>query len=557
MKNLKFHLSILIFFLLLTFLIGRPLLLEGFYESHDGIFHLARIAAVINGFRNGNFLIRWVPYFNQGYGHPVFIFKYPLPNYIGAFFYFLGFSLFDSLKIIFFLSLFLSGYFMFLFVREFAKKEVAFLAGFLYIYAPYRLVNTYVRASLGEAIAFVFLPLIFLGVLKIISYPNFKNATFLALSICLLVLSHNIMALIFIFYAVLFFLLMFFLEKEKKREKFLYFCFSLFLGLGLSCFFWLPAFYEAKYTFKSLTIKDMYKDHFLYINQIFSNKWGFKGSVKGPNDEMSFSIGKGHLILISLSIVYCFLNFFSRRSERKKIHIRGFFILFLITSFLLMFPISDYFWQKVPLIKLFEFPWRFLAGVVFFGSIVGAFILDELNTKKSVITAILLIILSISFLTIPMVKTKGQIKQSEKYFFIYPETTTSLKEDDTIWSAGPMEKKPKRKVEIISGKGRIKDLKINYLSHSFIIEAKEKLLLLDNTLYFPGWRVYLDGKRIIPEFQDIRFRGLITFNVNPGRHDVKVIFKRTLDKKIAESISLFSFLIVFFPGILCPLKKNC
>ena len=78
-----------IILLVLALISILPLLPSGFYKSHDGELHLARIAAYSQALKHGQFPVRWLPRLNHGYGYPVANFLYPLPFYLAEPVYFL------------------------------------------------------------------------------------------------------------------------------------------------------------------------------------------------------------------------------------------------------------------------------------------------------------------------------------------------------------------------------------------------------------------------------------------------------------------------------------
>jgi len=65
----------------------------------------------------------------------------------------------------------------------------------------------------------------------------------------------------------------------------------------------------------------------------------------------------------------------------------------------------------------------------------------------------------------------------------------------------------------------------------------------ENTLYFPGWVVLVDGVETEIEFQDPSNRGLITFYVNKGNHIVNVLYKETKIRLFSNAISFISLII--------------
>lgn len=518
---------VFLFFILVTISITTPFFKQGFFTLHDGEQHLARIAAFVNAFRNHNLIPRFVPYFNKGFGHPVLIFQYPLGNYLGAILFMIGFSIFDAIKIIYFCSLFLSAYFMYLYVKKISSLEAAVTAGLLYLLAPYRLVNIYVRGALGEIIAFVFMPLIFLYIEELADTKRLESVFKLAIAVALIILAHNVTSLLFLPFAFLYCLI-------KVKNKILFCFLPFFIGLLLSCFSWFPAFFEARYTFRDKIMGNMFSDHFLTLKQLITSPWGYGNSVAGPNDGMSFEVGKIHLILVLLTLIFAI--FTNRQYLKKKIP----FFMGLLISIFMTLSISEFFWLHVPLIKYAPFPWRFLSLIVFFSSIIGSSAINYFKYKK---VAFLIITILLLFMTFPIAKPGKVIGKNTDYFH-YTGTTTTYKENETVWSSGPMDYFFKNKIDIISGEAKIYNFNQKYLSHSFELIVKNRTLILDNTLYFPGWRVFINNKKIIPEFQNQNYRGLITFTVEPGKYNILVTFGKTIDRFLSELISAGSFIIM-------------
>jgi hypothetical protein len=71
--------------------------------------------------------------------------------------------------------------------------------------------------------------------------------------------------------------------------------------------------------------------------------------------------------------------------------------------------------------------------------------------------------------------------------------------------------------------------------------------MVDNTFYFPGWTVEIDGVSTPIEFQDPVFRGIITYKIPQGDHTVRVSFK---DTKVRMLSTLLSLMGLFGLGVI-------
>ncbi len=72
----------------------------------------------------------------------------------------------------------------------------------------------------------------------------------------------------------------------------------------------------------------------------------------------------------------------------------------------------------------------------------------------------------------------------------------------------------------------------------------------ENTLYFPGWNVLVDGLKTPIQFQDPKSRGLMTFPVLKGKHAIRIIFKETKIRLLSDVLSLFALAGIGFYAIL-------
>jgi len=89
-------------------------------------------------------------------------------------------------------------------------------------------------------------------------------------------------------------------------------------------------------------------------------------------------------------------------------------IFVLIISVFFTLPVSDIFWQILPLPKLVQFPWRFLALTTF----ALAVLVGRLPKRIAIIVAVLTILLALPFLKI------DRTFYPESYYTTNDDTTT-------------------------------------------------------------------------------------------------------------------------------------
>ena len=509
--------------------------------THDGQDHVARIANFYQNLVEGNIIPRWAGNLNWGYGHPILMFLYPFPSYMASFFHFLGFSLVDAVKIVFGLTFVLSGFTMYLWVRNFLNEKAAVVSAMLYLFAPYRFVDMYVRGAIGEHVAFVFLPLVFYFLLKL--NKDIKGIYILggSLSLAGFILSHNAIILMFLPLFFLYSLYLFYQSKNKKYFMFNAAC-VMILGFGLAAFFWVPAFFEGKYTLRDIvTGGKEYAASFVTWKDFFYGAWSYGGTL-----FLSKQIGIIHWIGLFGSVIAT--HHLYRKKDRLWIVSRSSFIIFWITLFL-MTSASNPIWQTITTLQKFQFPWRFLSVTVFMSALLGGIAIHVFPDKYRKIF-LLILVAGLLVVNKDYWYANGYLQKPEAFYTGVYYATTDTGESAPIWSVRFMEKEPKSHLEVVEGKGEMREVKRRSTKHVYEVTLEEKSRLRENTLYFPGWSVYVDGNPAEVEFQDPAHRGLMTFFVGSGKHTIDVRFVETKLRILANSASVISLFGLLFLGIL-------
>lgn len=154
--------------LLLVLLTSYPLTLGYPIAGDDMDFHLGRIEGMAESFREGQIPQRINSVFFEGYGYANPVFYGELLLTFPAVMRVIGFRLTTCYMALVFLinalTCILSCY---CFSKILKKKEIGLAAAYFYCLAPYRLVDVYSRAAVGEYSAMAFLPLVFLGMYRI------------------------------------------------------------------------------------------------------------------------------------------------------------------------------------------------------------------------------------------------------------------------------------------------------------------------------------------------------------------------------------------------------
>ena len=173
-----------------AFFASLPSLWYGMIDGHDLFFHHNRIEGIASGLRAGEFPVRIHSTTLLGYGYAAPEFYPELFLYLPALMRNLGVSIRTCLDIFQMLTNLASAFAMYYCAhRLFASRRIAVGAGILYTLCIYRVVNLYVRASLGESISLVFFPILILGMMDVIA-GDARRWPMLTLGMLGVVMSH-------------------------------------------------------------------------------------------------------------------------------------------------------------------------------------------------------------------------------------------------------------------------------------------------------------------------------------------------------------------------------
>lgn len=530
------------YILLLIFLVPFIFLFfhsQQFFLTHDGPFHLERTFNYVQSLREGNFPPTWTRFYNSGFGSPVFIFLFPIPYLITTFLNSLGINLFFSVRASFIFFQFVAGLSMFFWLKSGLKlkKEAAMVGSLFYIYAPYNLVQVLVRGSLRELAGSAIFPLVLFALTKLAQKESRKLLALVSVVFGLFFLSDGISVLLFSPF-LLSYLFYFFFKTTDKRQLVISVLITVFWGLAIAAYIYLPFIFESQFL-RGTTGND-YFDHFIYLQQYFNFHWGFGFSLPGPNDGMSFQIGVTNLLAILIA-VFLFV--------KKKISDRLLFFILcfnLITNFILMThsPLAKLIWEKVSLLQLLEFPWRFLAPTVLATSVLAALVAERLrfDGRKFIVIMIFIFLISFRYLrTNQPVAYPSYLDKNTGDATAYHEFIPKWRDTTSQFEGFP------NKIETVRGKIEINNLLVKDTMISFQTTATIAGVLRINTLYFPGWKVYSENgeinvkitdnkEKLVTEKRDVS--GLMEINVPAGNHSIKLVFGDTPVRRFGKIVSL-------------------
>ncbi|EKE14267.1 MAG: hypothetical protein ACD_12C00600G0002 [uncultured bacterium] len=543
-----------------------------YFTIHDDQ-HIARLYLLDQAIRQGSIYPRWVGGLGFNYGYPLFNFYPPLIYYVAEFFHLIGFNLLSSLKMMIITGSLISSTGMYLLGKRFFDKKTGLLAATFFTFFFYRIITIYIRGAWAEFFAMSILPFVFLGLDNINRNKNFKGVFVFSVSLALLILAHPLIAFPAFFFIGLFFIFYFF-YSENRWLLFKNILVGIFSALSLSAFFWLPSIIEKQYTLVDAILTHElanYKIHFIYPIQLWFSAWGYGGSIIGPNDGISFQLGKIHIYLTAFSFAVVLFYLFTKK-KRESLRIYFFLFFLLLFSLFMSLTYSRFIWDGIKYLWYLQFPWRFLtltgifisliagAGIYYFGKLIKA----DSGNKKVLFNLGITIIIFITIIKYITYSKPHDLKSydenqltsfeeiswrvSKTSFEFSPKDIKTKKTELGTTTIG-LDKKDlvKESYEIFNLNNEIINVETvmdKFFKKEFSVESKNPIKFRLNTFNFPGWQASLDGKTI--KINDDNDYKLITVSVPEGNHKLSFIFKNTLVRILGNGISFFSLIILTF-----------
>lgn len=553
MKRLIPYILVLLLSLPTVFNLMRP----GYFPMHDDLQSI-RVYGMTQCIEQGQIPCRWVADMGYGYGYPQFNFYGPLPYYVMSLFNYFGVGVFDSVKIGFALSLLLGNLAMFALAQSlFGNVYSALLATLVYAYAPYRASDLYSRGAMGESWAFVFMPMILLGIKKLTDKQNWKNLVFTGLGFALLMATHNITTLIFTPVALIWGGVLFLRHHGKLLDNiisaFKWLLGSVAWGTLLSAFFVFPVLFEKRFAHVESMIGGYfdYRAHFVTLKQLFlTSFWGFGSSQIGPTDDLSFFFSPIMLLLLLVAAVLV-IRSLVRKRYKMAIPVALLMILGLFSAFM-THEKSSIVWSAIPTLVYLQFPWRFLTTANFFFALAAGFVLYAVRPKISAIILMALFLvtflISVSYFR-PL--TWYKLTEAEKFAGDLFDKQMTISIFDYLPTSAKMPPNAPAPVLPTSSaiKSSVTDYKTSADSLSFNFTTQENTIVKLNRLYFPGWIVTVNGKKTEPKYGP---DGIIFLRLDPGSYHITAGLRGTPVRDIADLLT-----IVFIPLTFIALyKKN-
>ncbi len=571
-----------------------PLLQPGyFWGAHDARHHVYFLFEWDRSVQEGIWWPRWSPDFCFGYGYPFFNIYGPLATMIGEAFHLLGADYVTAVKMVFGLAILAGTCTMYGFARRLWGPKAGFLASLAYTYAPYHILDVYVRAALPETLSLAFLPLVLWGFYEAVACPRLGAVLWAGASYAGLMLTSNAIALMFTPILALYVLALVVRKvlqaqplRTWSRESALPLLahllhvggpplLGLIAGLGLSAVFWLPAATEFRYvrTDQWYAGRYDYRDDFVYPFQLLGPYWGFGTSIAGPDDEISFQMGAVPVVLGTVALVA------GARQRRRGFGHVCFFAAVAAASAFLMTWASAPLWEILSPVRFAQFPWRYqtllapalslLAGSLLApAEIADAPETREENPAAALFLGLLILLGSYPYLQAEVVEEPKEGPVSLAALMRFQQWSDEMT-GATIWTQEIPRWSPMADLHVAGqpvttlvdyaaippgGVLGVHSLEMSSIHEKvWVYAADDQQEVIFYRFYYPGWHAYILDEHTEEVLGEVPIRtvgpeGRMAVRVPAGRHILLLRFEDTPVRRAGKALSAASVSCILLLG---------
>lgn len=503
----------------------------------DGIQHICRIIGTEQTLADKQFLPMIMSNLCNNFGYSWNIFYSPLTAYMSVMFRIFNFSYVNCLKLCMFVIVLLSGLTMYkLTLRITKNKKLATLASIIYILAPYRITDMYIRTALAELASFIFIPIVFEGLYIIVNEE--KKSYKLALGAAGLILTHQVIAM---YTAIICFVyLIVFFKKLKSKTVLKNIGVNLLFCILMTSFYWvglLQHYFSTSYEvfvpgrMEREEVLIFYKAKF---SQLF---------ITSSEQTMIYAIG----LLSVIGLVLTPIAYKKVPEEYKKTY-----MFFLITGIVLIgMTLKIFPFEKLPqALTILQFTFRLFTFTSFFFAFVVATNFAILIKDFKTLDIVVLLTISILLLVPYKSKLDFNLKDNEERLI----NGVRITENTGRVHAGmaSMEYLPTKAFKNLKYIANRKDEVIvldndeavisDYTKQASNMNCKISNINKETTIelpyiYYLGYRVYANGQEIKYTESD---NGFIQINIAKDSQ-IKVKYLGTNEMLISYAVSIISF----------------
>lgn len=446
-------------------------------------------------------------------------------------------------KISLLLIIFLAGSMMYKLVKELTEnKDTACLAAILYMTSPYFFTDIYVRHAVGEAMAFVFLPMVFLGLYNL--FNTEKNHYYFIFGSCGLILSHNIATVLTVIFAGIYCVVNIKNLASTRVKKGL--AMDIIFILLITSLYWMPLLetkFSANYRVyepNAMASKESFMSHTLKLKDLF---------IASKNSTLIFEIG----LPVLLMLIFSSLAFHKLEENKKE------YLFFLISGIISTWMTTKYFfWKWLPdSCYIIQFPWRMLLFSSFFFALVASMNMAVIIKKFNVRDVFILSIIAILYIFSRhyAITYSDNVPKTEQYEIMQ----VSGQNNEWLPGMGRLEYLPSRAYQNtfymatrekgivpLEGKCQIKEeVKVGTHFTAKISTEGEVVQLELPYVYYPGYTVRLDGMLLEIFETEHGFLGCYIENKENGTLEIQYTGTKIMNISKILSISAFITYIIY------------
>ena len=559
-----------LYILLISIIVCIPLMNKNInIYRDDGIQHVCRLIGTYQTIKSGEMLPMIMSNLCNNFGYSWNIFYSPLTAYAPLIFKIFNFTFTNCLKIFMFAVTLLSGITMYTFMMNVTKnKNVSLLSSILYVLAPYRITDMYIRIAVAELASFVFIPIIFDGLYSVLKEE--KLSFKLIWGTVGLILTHTVITMYTAIICLLY--LVFNIKKLKSIKVIRILVISLVCILLITSFYWVGLLQHHNATSYEVFVPgrmevgnklEYYKTEFYQL--FYTNK----------DQTMIYAIG----LVTVLGLVLTPIAWKNVEKDYK-----GTYVLFLIFGIILTIMTLTFFpFEKLPSIfKVIQFTFRLYEFTAFFFAFVAGINYGIIIKKFKISDVIVLAVIS-TLLLIPY-KSKLEYELSTNEDRLIEGVRVTENTGRVHAGMASMEYLPSKAFKVLntyianrkdepiimSGEAEILNYNKNGTNLEFELANMKSKKEADNQnnkteaeltielpyIYYLGYRVYANGGEIEYAESD---NGFVQIKINPALYEqnvkINVRYTGTNEMIVASAISIISAMIIVISEIILNMKN--
>lgn len=556
--------------LLISIIVCIPLMNKNInIYRDDGIQHVCRLIGTYQTIKSGEMLPMIMSNLCNNFGYSWNIFYSPLTAYAPLIFKIFNFTFTNCLKIFMFAVTLLSGITMYTFMMNVTKnKNVSLLSSILYVLAPYRITDMYIRIAVAELASFVFIPIIFDGLYSVLKEE--KLSFKLIWGTVGLILTHTVITMYMAIICLLY--LVFNIKKLKSIKVIRILVISLVCILLITSFYWVGLLQHHNATSYEVFVPgrmevgnklEYYKTEFYQL--FHTNK----------DQTMIYAIG----LVTVLGLVLTPIAWKNVEKDYKRTY-----VLFLIFGIILTIMTLTFFpFEKLPSIfKMIQFTFRLYEFTAFFFAFVAGINYGIIIKNFKIFDVIVLAVIS-TLLLIPY-KSKLEYELSTNEDRLIEGVRVTENTGRVHAGMASMEYLPSKAFKVLNtyianrkdepiitnGEAEILNYSKNRTNLEFELANMKSKQEADNQnnkteagltielpyIYYLGYRVYANGSEIEYAESD---NGFVQIKINPALYEqnVKINMKYTGTNEmiVTSVISIVSAMIIVISEIILNMKN--